>query len=383
MSIYRNTAPTQYRLTTLERLGFCMNISELTPLGWQPSFQQQLSLQEWDSIVPARIVDYQRSVFTVSTGTQQLTLAITPAMPAMTVGDWVLLDTDKHFVRLLERASLFSRKAAGTKVATQLIAANIDTVFIVCSMNQDFSLNRIERYLTLCHEARVEPVIVLTKIDLCANPDDYIRQAENLGALLMVVAVNALDPHSVKALAPWCTTGKTVALLGSSGVGKSSLVNTLLGETIQTTGAIRAADDEGRHTTTSRSLHFLPDSNLLADGESSGGTFSRGLLLDTPGMRELQLVASEDAVAGTFADISELSEHCKFADCQHRQEPGCAVLAAVEAGELDERRLASFHKLLREQAFNAATLAEKRAHGRKLGKLYRTSQQAHDLKRGD
>jgi len=348
------------------RLGFSMNISDLAPLGWKPYFQQQLSLEEWDKVTPARIIDFQRSVFTLHTGSTQLTLAITPSMPAMTVGDWVLLDEENHFIRLLERASLFTRKAAGSKVATQLIAANIDTVFIVSSMNQDFSLNRIERYLALSHEAQVEPVVVLTKLDLCEDPESFIQQTQHLNSLLMVVAVNGLDANSVKALTPWCGVGKTVALLGSSGVGKSTLVNTLLGRMVQNTAAIRADDDEGRHTTTSRSLHPL----------SLGG-----LLLDTPGMRELQLSTSEQAIAGTFSEITALAENCKFADCQHLQEPGCAVRAAVESGELDERRLVSFHKLMREQALNSATLAEKRARDRKLGKMYRKSQIAHDMKR--
>ncbi|MFV8819796.1 ribosome small subunit-dependent GTPase A [Haliea sp. E17] len=336
-----------------------MNYQHLPPLGWQPFFQQQLSLDEWEREQPARVVDYQRSVFSVHDGERITTLAITPNTPEMTVGDWVLLDAEGHFSRLLERSSLFARKAAGSRVATQLIAANIDSVFIVCSLNQDFSLNRIERYLALAHEAGVEPVVVLSKADLCATPDTFLQQVTALDPLLQAVLVNGLDADSCAALAPWCGSGRTVALMGSSGVGKSTLVNTLLGRSVQHTSAIRGDDDEGRHTTTSRSLHPL-----------TGG----GLLIDTPGMRELQLADCAQGVEATFADISELAQHCRFPDCQHQSEPGCAITAAIETGELDARRLASFHKLMREQAMNAATLAEKRAHSRKLGKLYRSVQ---------
>ncbi len=336
-----------------------MNYQHLPPLGWQPFFQQQLSLEEWERDRPARIVDYQRSVFSVNDGEHTSSIQITANMPEMTVGDWVLLDADGRFVRLLERTTLFARKAAGSRVASQLVAANIDSVFIVCSLNQNFNLSRIERYLALAHEAGVEPVLVLSKADLCGDPDSFVAQVRELDRNLAVLAVNGLDADSCAALAPWCGSGRSVALLGSSGVGKSTLVNTLLGRSVQDTGAIRADDDEGRHTTTSRSLHALP-----------GG----GLLLDTPGMRELQLADCEQGVAATFADIGELAGHCRFPDCQHQGEPGCAVSAAVDAGELDARRLASYHKLLREQALNAETLAQKRARERKRGKMYRNSQ---------
>lgn len=334
--------------------------------GWQPYFQQQLRSDEWEQSRPARVISQERSVIEVAGSDFTHTLPLLNSMPAMTVGDWVLLDKDLRFQRLLERSSLFARKAAGTGVAAQLIAANVDTLFIVSSLNQDFNLNRIERYLVLAHEARVQPLIVLTKEDLCADAQEQVAQASKLGAGLLALSVNALDAHSVSKLAPWCGAGQTVALMGSSGVGKSTLVNTLLGTTAQQTQAIRADDDKGRHTTTRRSLH------PLAEG---------GLLLDTPGMRELQLFVGEQSIEETFADVGALAANCRFADCAHGNEPGCAVRAALEAGTLDARRLENYGKLLREQERNSATLAEQRARSRQLGRQYRWAKFKHVDKR--
>jgi ribosome biogenesis GTPase len=260
-------------------------------------------------------------------------------------------------MRVLERQSLFRRKAPGKKVAEQLIAANVDTLFIVTSLNDDFNLNRIERYLSLALDAGVEPVVVLSKADLCDDPGHFQRKVQSMDSRLLVETLNCLDADESHKLSPWCTTGQTVALMGSSGVGKSTLLNTLLGEGVQATGAIREKDSKGRHVTTGRSLHPI-----------RGGA----LLLDTPGLRELQLADCEEGVDATFADVTTLAEQCRFKDCAHDSEPGCAVQAAIEKEELDPRRLASYQKLMREQAFNAATLAERRAKDRDFGKMVKS-----------
>ncbi|MFT4925460.1 MAG: ribosome biogenesis GTPase [Phenylobacterium sp.] len=339
----------------------------LSQLGWTPYFQQQLSLQEWENHTIGRIAAHHRATIeyiTIESG--KCLLPITSGLTDLTVGDWILLDSDQRFVRSLTRLSSFSRKAPGSKVAVQHIAANISTVFVVCSLNQNFNLSRIERYLALANEAGVEPVVVLTKADCCDDPQDYLDQVRSLDPMLMVEAVNALDSQSVKILEPWCKVGKTVAFVGSSGVGKSTLVNCLLGELstdngqqTQLTASERLDDSRGRHTTTSRSLHLMP---------------AGGLLLDTPGMRELQLADCDSGIAQTFDDIVTLAVQCRFADCQHHSEPGCAVQLALAAGELEQRRLTNYLKLMKEQAHNSATLAEKRAKDRDLGRFYRRVQ---------
>ncbi|MCL1145408.1 ribosome small subunit-dependent GTPase A [Shewanella marinintestina] len=343
-------------------------LRSLKQMGWNGFFQQQLITESLNYAYVARVSAHHRSQYQLLTESGETSLAIHQAMPEMTVGDWVLLDEQHNFVSLLERSALFSRKAAGSKVEQQLIAANLDWVFIVSSLNDDFNVNRIERYLALVNEAKVTPVIVLTKVDLCDDLSPFIESLRELDANLLIETVNGLDSESAKALSNYCSEGKTVAFIGSSGVGKSTLVNAMLGDASQLTSDIRQDDSKGRHTTTSRSLH------ITANG---------GLLLDTPGMRELQLADCEEGLHETFADLVKYAQQCKFIDCQHEQEPGCAVQTAIEAGLLTERRLQSFQKLMREQALNGASIAEKRAKGKSLSKMYKRVQgNARANKRG-
>jgi len=331
----------------------------LPQLGWSAFFQQQLSLDELESSAVALIVEHHRTRYLLQTETEQLSLTITAAMPALTVGDWLLIDSDKLFIRALDRLTLLSRKAAGTKVAEQLIAANVNTLFIVNALNHDFNLSRIERYLAIAHDSGCEPVIILTKQDRCENVEDYLQQVQGLDPFLMVEAVNALDINSVEKLHGWCKTGQTVAFVGSSGVGKSTLVNTLMQQQLLTTAEARADDDKGRHTTTSRALFVMP---------------TGGVLLDTPGIRELKIADCEEGINAAFSDISELATQCRFSDCSHQSEPGCAVQKALAAGSIDERRLTNFFKLLREQQRNGATLAESRSADKNLTKFYKRTQ---------
>ncbi|MDN3680828.1 ribosome small subunit-dependent GTPase A [Vibrio tapetis subsp. quintayensis] len=330
----------------------------LTQLGWQPFFTQQLALEDYDNCVVGRVTEHHKSGYVVATEAKTFHLDAHINLPAMTVGDWILLNSETfQFDRMLERKSLFKRKAPGPKLKEQFIAANVDTVFIVMSLNQDFNLSRVERYLALAKEAKVEPVVVLTKADLCDDADDKRAEIQNLDAFLLTEVVNALDASTLQGLRSWCNSGQTVAFIGSSGVGKSTLVNSLIGGESQSTGGIREDDSKGRHTTTSRTLLPLPEG---------------GLLMDTPGMRELQLSSCEEGVSETFADIETLVSQCRFSDCQHHEEPGCAVRKALENGDIDNRRLDNYNKLLREQARNGASIAEKRSADKKFGKMCKT-----------
>ncbi|MEZ5451158.1 MAG: ribosome small subunit-dependent GTPase A [Thiolinea sp.] len=267
-----------------------------------------------------------------------------------------LLDRGLQPLRLLERKTLLKRRGAGNEAVLQLIAANIDTLFVVTSCNEEFNLNRIERYLVLAAEAGIEAVVVLTKKDLCADPAVYVDTLRTDYPALPLEVLDATDEQAVAVLAGWCGSGQTVALLGSSGVGKSTLTNSLQGNGEQATAPIREKDSKGRHTTTSRSLHRL---------------HAGGILLDTPGMRELQMVDCEEGIHATFAEIEQLATRCRFHDCQHLGEPGCAVLLAVAQGRLEQRRLDNYHKLMMEQLRNSESLAERRQHERELGRFYK------------
>lgn len=331
----------------------------LSQLGWNAFFQQQISLEDLENFTIARVLAHHRSHYVMQTETQQFSLTIRPNMTALTVGDWVLVDENKQLIRLLDRLTLLSRKAAGSKVAEQLIAANVNTLFIVNALNHDFNLSRIERYLALAYERGCEPVIVLSKEDCCENVADYLQQVQMLDPFLMVETVNSLEIQSVEKLHSWCKKGQTVAFVGSSGVGKSTLVNTLMQEQLLTTAGVREDDDKGRHTTTSRALFVMP---------------SGGVLLDTPGIRELKIADCEQGVHETFSDINTLASLCRFSDCSHQAEPHCAVQNAIEQGELDERRLNNYFKLLREQKCNGASLAESRSSDKSLTKFYKSAQ---------
>jgi ribosome biogenesis GTPase / thiamine phosphate phosphatase len=334
--------------------------SALSDLGLTPFFTQQLTTDEFDRCRIARVTAVQRSEIIVNDGEGEH--AVAPGgnwyqrspEERPTVGDWLLLDIDQDkLVRLLERKSVFKRMAVGTKAELQLIAANIDTLFIVTSCNDEFKESRLERYLALATEAGVDPVVVLTKADLAADPDVFRDRVRTVNRNIPVEIVNTLDGDTLRGVTAWITKGVTVALVGSSGVGKSTLLNTLSGRELMATGEIREQDAKGRHTTSFRSLHLLP-----------GG----GLLLDVPGMRELKVAQLDKALDSVFDDIASLARQCRFGDCDHNAEPGCAVRAALDAGQLDERRLNNYRKLVREEQRNSSTLAEKRQYERQFSR---------------
>lgn len=340
----------------------------LFQIGWKNHFNQQLSIDELENMSPYRVTHVYRNrlVLLGEAGEQDLDLSRYPELLECTIGDWVLLpDTINQDSSLpprrLERLSLFERKSPGSNTS-QMIAANVDTAFIVSSFNQDFNLSRIERYLALSKEADTTAVLVLTKADLIdeQQQQEYLAQLSVLAKKLSIVTVNALDKADCEELADWCGKGQTVVLLGSSGVGKTTITNALCSLN-EKTATIREDDAKGRHTTTERPLFF---------------TDAGGLILDCPGMRELQLSDCEEGVRAVFSDIEELANDCKFADCQHNNEPGCAVRIAIKQGTLEDRRLNNFQKMLIEQARNSRTLAESHQQDRKLGKLYKSVQSA-------
>ena len=336
---------------------------ELLGLGLVPFFTRQLTVEEMEHGQLARITEVQRSLVFASDGVGDRAITLggawysLPAEQRPTVGDWVLLDeAGEKILRLLERKSVFKRVAAGTRVDVQLIAANIDTLFIVSSCNEEFKESRLERYLALALEAGVDSVVVLTKSDLAEDAEPYRVRAQALKPGLPVELVNARDADSLRPVLAWVNEGSTIALVGSSGVGKSTIVNTLSGSQRMQTGAIREQDAKGRHTTSYRALHRLP-----------GG----GLLLDVPGMRELKVAQLDTALAEVFEDVETFASRCKFADCAHDGEPGCAVLQAVREGSLDERRLRNYQKLVREESRHSVSLAEQRRRDRRFSKTVR------------
>lgn len=315
--------------------------ASLASLGWTDFFGDQLEADEAD-LVPTRIASVHRDRLAglSLSGPVDLTLPANANTGDYAVGDWVLVEPHTHLLRRrLTRKTVLERRTQGGRVP-QLAAANVDTLFIVTSCNADFNIARLERYLALANEAGTTPVILLTKADTADDAEAYQGQAAALQRGLAVVVLNPRVADAAAALAPWCGAGQTVALVGSSGVGKSTLVNTLAGsaqQSPQQTAGIREHDAKGRHTTTARSLHPI-----------AGG----GWVIDTPGMRTLHVSDVASGIDTLFAEITELAPLCKFRDCTHVHEPGCAVQAALKAGTLSPERLARWRKLSEENQGN-------------------------------
>ncbi|MGM0411515.1 MAG: ribosome small subunit-dependent GTPase A, partial [Bacillota bacterium] len=259
------------------------------------------------------------------------------------VGDWVIVkgrkNSDKYIIKkIVPRKTKVSRKVAGKKSEEQIISANMDYIFIMSGLKSDYNVNRLERYLTIAWDSGAKPVIILNKADLC-NLNEIEKKKNKIAEIAFGVPVHVIsckENRGLEEINKYLSSGITISLLGSSGVGKSTLINLLIGKTKQKTNNTRYSDGKGKHTTTSREIIIIPD---------------KGVIIDTPGMREIQLWNNESGISSTFADIEKLSKGCKFNDCTHTHEPDCAVKKAIEDGDLNKERLNNFHKMKREMRY--------------------------------
>lgn len=333
----------------------------LTDLGWSDHFARQL--EEGDA--PARIAEIHRTILVALTPEGPVKLLAPSGAGSFAVGDWVGMRDGAARMRLAPRSQI-ARRAAGHTVSRQLVAANVDTLGIVTSCNDDFNPARLERYVALAMAGDCLPLVILTKSDMVDDPEPYLAQARAISPLVVAMALNARDLDDAARLEPWCGPGQTLALVGSSGVGKTTLQNALTGGAEATAG-IREDDAKGRHTTTYRALRRCR---------------AGGWLIDTPGMRELQLTDTAEGIEELFDDITELVTQCRFSDCAHETEPGCAVRAAIEAGALDPERLARWRKLEAEDRHNSESLAEGRARGRAFTRHIKATQRGARRRKG-
>jgi len=324
------------------------NRHHLIRMGWTSHFQKQLDAFSNDGAIPARVVGIARSRFRTSDGQNEWPATLAGRLkhdaqsPVPVTGDWVLL-TDTVIVKVLIRKNALSRGASGTRhkqhaqpQREQVIAANLDSVFIVCGLDRDFNLRRIERYVALVYNCGLTPVIVLTKADLHRDPLGYVSEVEAVTLRVPVHLISAWDNTGLNALESYLSPGRTTTLVGSSGAGKSTLLNRLYGRPVQRTGAVSTQVGKGRHTTTSRELIRMPQG---------------GMVIDNPGIREIAFWEVQQGVDAAFPEIDAFSAECRFADCRHTHEPGCRVLAAVEAGEIPADRLENYRKMRREMDY--------------------------------
>jgi len=348
-----------------ETLGFGPSFSSFTPPDGIP---------EWR---PARITTAHKDSYTIHTGSQEISAELTgkfmftaeSPLDYPCVGDWVaaqMLDEGTFAVihSLFPRRSLLKRKTSGKQVEYQLIAANIDEAMIMQSLDADFSMNRLDRYLVMVREGRIEPSVLLSKSDLL-KPDEVISMRERILEIyptLPVIAFSNESADGLESIKKRLEPGRTFCLLGSSGVGKTTLLNLLIGEQKYETAAIREKDSKGRHTTTTRHLIILP-----------GG----GMIIDTPGMRELGTTDAEAGLDHVFKDIESLAAGCRFADCTHTHEQGCAVTEAVETGALTGKRYENYMKMKRESAHYARSYHEKRQRDKEFGKMVKSIMKTH------
>lgn len=326
-------------------------MNELENLGWSSFFETQLDqLEEEPNTTVGRVVEAQREACLVDDAVCERWCSLAGRLrheslrpidlPA--VGDWVIIrrspgDDRGAVTRVLDRRSQFVRRAPQTG-ALQIVAANIDVAFIVSALGADHNPRRVERYLTLVWESGATPVVMLTKSDLSDDVESAVAEVESIAPGVSVLAASAVSGEGLDDVRSRLRTGQTAVLLGSSGVGKSTLVNALLGAEVQAVKQVSEFKDKGRHTTTSRKLLQLPDG---------------GMIIDTPGMRELQLTDADEGVSQTFEDVQQLAASCRFNDCRHDSEPGCAIKAALADGSLDRDRYRSYQKLQREAAYQA------------------------------
>ena len=324
--------------------------------------------------VRARVISQEKGLYRISFDGQENwaevsgkyryeteTVSDYPAVGDYVVASWPTDGSNSIITSLFPRKSVFIRKAAGTNNQEQVVAANVDTVFLCMSLNNDFNLRRLERYLAMSWDCGATPVVVLTKADLCENVNEKILEVEEIAAGVDIITVSSQN-DDFDAVMKYLTEGKTVAFLGSSGVGKSTLINKILGEDVIRTSGIRS-DDKGRHTTTHRELITLKNNSFV---------------IDTPGMRELGMWNSESGIDGVFSDIEKLLSECRFSDCTHSCEPGCAVLAALESGELSQERWDSYRKLKSENSYAANQseyMQEKKAKFKEIAKINKARNQ--------